>query len=77
MNPFVSYLAALHLQNLLDEAAMSRRAQLARTSQPDLPAWRRSLGAVLVSAGRSLDPSVGSERGPRSSEAGVGRALAG
>jgi hypothetical protein len=77
MNPFVPYLAALHLQNLLDEAVQSRRAQLARRSQPSVPAWRRSLGGVLVSAGRLLDPSVGSERGARRSEAGVGRALAG
>ncbi len=77
MNPFVAYLAAIHLQNLLDDAAMSRRAQLARASQPGVPAWRRSLGGVLVSAGRSLDPTVGPERGARRSDAGVGRAVAG
>jgi hypothetical protein len=76
MNPFASYLAAMHLQDLLDEAALSRRARLARPAQPSVPAWRRSLGGILVSAGRSLDPSVGSERASRRSDAGVGRALA-
>ena len=58
MNPFTAYVAALHLEDLLQEAAASRRAKLAAASHPSIPAWRRSLGGLIVSAAKSVDPSV-------------------
>lgn len=58
MNAFGPYLATIHLQNLLDEAELERRARLVRKGQPGVPAWRRSVGGFLASAARSLDPSV-------------------
>ena len=58
VNSFGPYLAAIHLQDLLDDAAMERRARLARKGQPGVPAWRRGLGGLLANAARSLDPSV-------------------
>ena len=84
MNVFVPYLAALHQRDLLDEARMYRRAKLSESSQPNVPAWRRSLGGsarnlsgALASVARSLDPSLETERtAGRRSEGGVGRALA-
>lgn len=76
MNAFVPYLAALHVQELREEARQHRRAKLGRHSQPLVPAWRRSLGGVLASAARALDPNVATERPARRSESGVGRALA-
>jgi len=62
MNAFGPYLAAIHLQDLLDDAAVERRARLARKGLPGVPAWRRGLGSLFVSAARSLDPSVEAER---------------
>lgn len=77
MNAFVPYLAALHLEELREDARQHRRAKLSRPSQPKVPAWRRSLGSMLASAARSLDPSVDTERSVRRGrEAGVERALA-
>ena len=77
MNAFVPYLAALHMQELREEARQHRRAKLSRQSQPRVPAWRRSLGGALASVARSLDPNVGAERAShRATEGGVGRALA-
>lgn len=61
MDSFRTYLAAIHLQDLLDDAALERRARLARKGQGGVPAWRRGLGSLFVSAGRSLDPSVDAE----------------
>jgi hypothetical protein len=58
MESFGPYLAAIHLQDLLDDAALERRAKLARKGQQGVPAWRRGLGSLFVSAARSLDPSV-------------------
>ena len=58
MNPFAPYLATIHLQDLLDDAAIERRARIATKGQHAVPAWRRSLGGVFVSAARTLDPSV-------------------
>lgn len=77
MNAFVPYLAALHMQELREEARQHRRAKLNRCEQPRVSAWRRGLGGVLASAARSLDPSVGTE-GPvrRAGAGGIGRALA-
>ena len=57
MNALVPYLAALHQQDLLEQAELRRRSTLVNTSQPSVPAWRRTLGALLASAARSLDPS--------------------
>ena len=58
MNAFGPYLAAIHLQDLLDEAALERRARLARKGQSGVPAWRRGLGGAFASAARSLDPGI-------------------
>jgi len=58
MNAFGPYLAAIHLQDLLDDAAIERRARLARKGQSGVPAWRRGLGGALASAARSLDPGI-------------------
>lgn len=62
MNAFVPYLAALHQQDLLQQAALQRRAKLSTASQPSTPAWRRTLGGFLASAASTLDPSVKVER---------------
>ena len=84
MNVFVPYLLALHQQDLLQEAELHRRAKLSESSQPGIPAWRRSLGSgarglsgFFASAARSLDPSACVERATRRSDGGVGRAHAG
>jgi len=58
MNAFVPYLAALHQQDLLEQAELHRRAKLSERSRPRVPAWRRSLSGFLASAARSLDPSL-------------------
>lgn len=58
MTPFGPYLAAIHLQDLLDDAAVERRARLARKDQSGVPAWRRGLGGALASVARSLDPGI-------------------
>ena len=63
MNAFVPYLAALHLQDLLEQAEIQRRVKLSAGSQPSVPAWRRSLSGLLASAARSLDPSVEVQHG--------------
>ena len=77
MNVFVPYLAALHQQDLLEEARLRRRASLSRSANTGVPAWRRSLSGVLHSAAQSLDPSVDAEReSRRSRDGGVGRAFA-
>lgn len=57
MNVYGIYLAALHQQDLLEQAQLYRRAKLAPKSQRT-PAWRRSLSGALTSVARSLDPSV-------------------
>lgn len=57
MNVYGVYLAALHQQDLLEQAQLYRRAKLAPASQPTA-AWRRTLRGLFVSAARSLDPSV-------------------
>ena len=58
MNAFKPYLAAIHIDELRDEAAQERRARLARKGNPGVPAWRRSLGGFFASAARSIDPTV-------------------
>ena len=87
MNALAPYIAALHQQNLLDEAELGRKVRLVQSSEPNVPAWRRNLGGgarrlsnAFASAARSLDPSVEAARAERSAarstEVGVGRALA-
>jgi hypothetical protein len=76
MNAFGPYLAAIHLQDLLDDAALERRARLARKGQSGVPAWRRGLGSLFVTAARSLDPSVDAPTTKRSSESSKARAMA-
>lgn len=58
MNALVPYIAALHQQDLLQQAEVQRRAKLSSGSQPSTPAWRRTLSGVLASAAQTLDPSV-------------------
>jgi hypothetical protein len=77
MHAFVPYLAAIHLQDLLDDAALERRARLAHKGQSGVPAWRRGLGSLFVTAARSLDPTVEAEsRSRRSAETSRARATA-
>jgi hypothetical protein len=77
MNAFGPYLAAIHLQDLLDDAAFERRARLAQKGQSGVPAWRRGLGSLFVSAARSIDPSVEAQsRSLRSAKPGRARATA-
>ena len=72
MHALAPYLLALHQQDLLAEAEVTRRLRLASAAQPSIPAWRRGLGGILASAARSLDPSIGE----RSSEGRGARAMA-
>ena len=58
MNALAAYVATVHLQDLLQEAEVARRARLAGSSQPTIPAWRRGLGGILAAAARSIDPSI-------------------
>lgn len=62
MIAFVPYLAALHRQDLLQQAEIQRRVRLALTSRQTVPAWRRSLSGLLASAAKSIDPTVQVER---------------
>ena len=72
MHPITAYVAALHLEDLLLEAERSRRAKLAASAQPSVPAWRRSLGGLFVSAAKTVDPRVEVEyRQPLPSGRGV------
>jgi hypothetical protein len=63
MNAFVPYLAALHQQDLLQQAELGRRAKLVvGASNASVPAWRRSLSGLLASAAQSIDPDLQVER---------------
>ena len=83
MNALAPYMAALHQQNLLEQAELDRLARLSRSSKPEIAGWRRNLGGgarrmsgLFASAARSLDPRAESERANvRTSERTVGRAL--
>ena len=72
MNAIAPYVAAIHLQSLLEEAETARRAKLAASSQPNVSAWRRGLGGILAFAARSIDPSINE----RSNEGRGARAMA-
>lgn len=61
MNVYGIYLAALHQQDLLEQAQLYRRAKVATHSQAT-PAWRRGLSSVFATAARRLDPAVSVER---------------
>ncbi len=87
MHALAPYMAAIHQQNLLEEAEVARqlRNQRASTaSTADIAAWRRGLGGgarrlsgFFGAAARSLDPTGEVERAKvRTSERTVGRALA-
>lgn len=58
MHAYGIYLLALHQQDLLEEAEITRRVRLATAAQSGVPAWRRGLGGILASAARSVDPSI-------------------
>jgi hypothetical protein len=84
MNALAPYIAAIHQQNLLEEAELSRLARLGRSSDTGVASWRRGLGSgarrlsgVFASAARTLDPHAEAQRvAHRTSERTVGRALA-
>ena len=84
MNALAPYLAAIHQQNLLEEAQLVRLVKLSRSSGPTVPGWRRGLGSgarrlsgLLASAAHTLDPHEDAQRvAHRTSERTVGRALA-
>ena len=84
MNALAPYMAAIHQQNLLEEAEIARLVRKSRASKPEIAAWRRGLGGgarllsgLFASAARSLDPTTEVERTKvRTSERTVGRALA-
>jgi hypothetical protein len=81
VDAFTPYLAEIHRQNLLDEAAAARLASTVRTSRPSVSAWRRGLGSLFASMAGTLDPSIdpttARRTASRSSGAGSGaRALA-
>jgi hypothetical protein len=84
MNALAPYIAAIHQQNLLEEAELFRLVKLSRSSSPEIAAWRRGLGGgarrlsgLFASAARSLDPTVEAQTvARRTSERTVGRALA-
>jgi hypothetical protein len=83
MNALAPYLAAMHQQNLLEQAELDRLARRSRASKPEVAVWRRNLGGgarrlsgVFASAARSLDPRTEAERAKvLTSERTVGRAL--
>jgi hypothetical protein len=71
-------MAAIHQQNLLEEAEAARLIRNQRASTAEIAAWRRGLGGgarrlsgFFGAAARSLDPTK-----VRTSERTVGRALA-
>jgi hypothetical protein len=83
MNALAPYIAALHQQDLLEEAEILRRVKLSRGSQPSVPAWRRGLGSgarglsgLFASAARTLDPSVEAERANHGRDGRGARAIA-
>jgi len=84
MNALAPYLAAIHQQNLLEEAELVRLVRLSRSSGPEVASWRRGLGGgarrlsgLFAFAARSLDPTVETEAvARRPSERAVGRILA-
>ena len=62
MNAYGIYLAALHQQDLLEQAQDYRRVKLASASHDSVAAWRKLLSDVLASAARQVDPTVQVER---------------
>ena len=83
MNALAPYIAALHQQDLLAEAELSRLARLGRSSDTGVASWRRGLGGgarrlsgLFASAARTLDPQEAQRVAHRTSERTVGRALA-
>jgi hypothetical protein len=84
MNALAPYIAAIHQQNLLEEAELVRLVKRSRTTDPTVAAWRRGLGGgarrlsgLFASAARSLDPTVEAETvARRTTERTVGRVLA-
>ncbi len=68
MNALAPYIAALHQQDLLEEAEIGRRVKLVEGEVPQVPAWRRGLGSgarglssLLASAARVIDPTDDAE----------------
>jgi hypothetical protein len=84
MNALAPYIAALHQQDLLDQAELRRRVRLFDDADPDVPGWRRGLGSgarglsgLFASVARAIDPTDGAERKASRSSNGPGaRAMA-
>ena len=65
MNALAPYIAALHQENLLEEAELNRLVKASRSSTVTVPAWRRGLGSgarglsgLFASVARSIDPDA-------------------
>jgi hypothetical protein len=58
MNALFPYLIAIHQRELIEQAELRRRAKLSTACEAVVPTWRRSIGWLLASAARSLDPEV-------------------
>jgi len=78
MNALAPYLAALHQQDLLEEAELAHTLKRLRGRQSRVSAWRRGLGSgarglsgLFAFAARSLDPSVQAERAHRAQGRGA------
>lgn len=78
MNALAPYIAALHQQDLLEEAELIRTIKRLRGSHTHVSAWRRGLGSaarglsgLFAFAARSLDPSVEPERAHRAEGRGA------
>ena len=87
MNALAPYIAALHQENLLEEAELRRLVKLSQGSTATVPAWRRGLGGgaravsgLFASAARSIDPHAEIELAEREragrAERTAGRAFA-
>ena len=76
MFPYAPYVVAYHVQDLLEEAELARRAKLARRANDSVSAWRRGLGGLLASAARVADPCIELADAARRSRERSGRAFA-
>jgi hypothetical protein len=70
MHSLAPLIAALHQQDLLDEAELVRQARMYRAVEPDSSTWRRTLARVanglsyyFASAAGSIDPGSGRAAG--------------
>jgi len=83
MNALAPYIAALHQQDLLEEASLRSLVRASRSTQPRVALWRRGLGlaarglsAAFASAARTLDPGAEARGTSRSTQRHPHRATA-